>query len=216
MPMTSTPAFVVRALAYSLGAGALSLRGSRCRPWLEIRRRETETAYLDHQLRSLRRLCGPGSESRVDLLPGDRIYGTVRGRFHHPDLLQAYRLLYPQDTFQLTGQVLQMVGLEGLAALWLDGGRYCRNHPQLLGLPQFQEADWMLLRAYLRASRQPTDLLFGGRTRRSELTHRIDRPIRGLRLLGPRRQGSAPAPLLGWIEPHVHRSMRHTLQPPNS
>jgi len=95
-------------------------------PCLEIRRRETDFFYLDQQLRALRRHAPEPLEVRMDMLPqtGKSLYGTVRLRVRSKALLPLYNLLYPQDMYQVSRQVLEIAGLRGLRDFWLDCGAF--------------------------------------------------------------------------------------------
>lgn len=101
----------------------MSLRGSKRRPWLEIKRDERERAYLSYQLFSLRRNAqGPTDDVR-DTLTSKGFYDTERIRFTGEGLEAAYQLLYPRDKRLITEEVLSIAGLNGLTALWLDQSR---------------------------------------------------------------------------------------------
>lgn len=111
------------ALAWCLGKGSLSIRGSKRRPWLEIKRDERERAYLSYQLFSLRRAAQGPSDDVRDTLTSKGFYDTERIRFTGEGLDATYRLLYPRDKRLITAEVLGITGLSGLTALWLDQSR---------------------------------------------------------------------------------------------
>lgn len=115
--------FVAHALSYCLGRGTISLRGSRRRPWLEIVRSETESTYLTHQVRTLRRLADAPSDFVIDRIDTDGFYDKIRARLHCDDLWRAYELMYRRDEKQITREILDITGLQGLIALWSDYGR---------------------------------------------------------------------------------------------
>jgi hypothetical protein len=131
----------------------LSLRKTG-RVWIEIRRPEVEHTYLEHQLRELRRLATSPFEHRMDLIPGARHYCTLRLRCRCDELLPAYQLLYPQDEFKVSRQALEVAGLQGLAALWLDQGRYEGHQPRIT-CGRWNPADWMNLQDHLDALGYP-------------------------------------------------------------
>lgn len=114
--------FVALALSYCLGKGKISLRGQRRRPWLEIQRRETDLTYLNHQLRMLHKAHDGKLEAVSDVVQGDGFYDDRRIRVHSPDLYRVYDLLYFRDERRLTPEVLEIIGPQGLAALWCDTG----------------------------------------------------------------------------------------------
>lgn len=101
----------------------MSLRGTRRRPWLELRRDERERGYLSYQLFALRRAAKGPSDDVRDTLPGKSFYDTERIRFSAEGLDVAYRMLYRRDQKLITPQVMEITGLEGLTALWVDQGR---------------------------------------------------------------------------------------------
>ena len=110
------------ALSWCLGKGSLGIRGSKRRPWLEIKRVETERPYLSYQLFSLRRAADGPTDDVRDTLTGSSFYDIERIRFTGEGLEAAYRMLYPRDKRVITPEVLDTCGIEGLAAIWLDQG----------------------------------------------------------------------------------------------
>ena len=70
--------FVALALSYCMGRATLSLRGAKKRPWLEIRRRETDLTYLNHQLKMLHR----AHDGKLAGRPGDIVVGSNVFRRH--------------------------------------------------------------------------------------------------------------------------------------
>lgn len=114
--------FVALALSYCLGKGTISLRGQKKRPWLEIKRRETDLTYLNHQLRMLHRVHDGKLEAVSDIVQTDGFYDDRRIRVHSPDLYRVYELLTFRDERRLTPEVLRIIGFQGLAALWCDTG----------------------------------------------------------------------------------------------
>ena len=101
----------------------MAIRGSKKRPWLDIVREETEGRYLSYQLFTLRRASkGPYDDDR-SIQAGRGFYDSERIRFNAEGLEVAYSMLYPRDERVITQQVLDITGVMGLAALWLDQGR---------------------------------------------------------------------------------------------
>ena len=101
----------------------MSIRGSKRRPWLEITRKETEGRYLSCQLFTLRRVALGPHDSVRSVIAGRGFYDSERIKFNAEGLEQAYGLLYPRDERRITKQVLDLTGINGLTALWLDQGR---------------------------------------------------------------------------------------------
>lgn len=119
--------FTKAALSWCLGKGQLSLRGNKRRPWLEIVRPETERTYLSYQLFALRRSHdGPCDDVR-DVLSTDTFYDDERIRFQGDGLEAAYGLLYPRDKKVITPQIMDLVEVPGLTALWIDNGKIHAN-----------------------------------------------------------------------------------------
>lgn len=115
--------FVARALSYCLGVGTLGLKGQKQRPWLEIIRSETEKQYHNHQLRQLK-LSHPGLlDYYWDQIPTDGFYDKWRLRVRSDELYRAYELMYPRDHKVITPQIISIVGMPGISALWSDRGR---------------------------------------------------------------------------------------------
>ena len=110
----------------------MSLRGSKRQPWLEIKRVETEHTYLSYQLFSLRREHdGPFDDLR-DLVVSEGYYDTERIRFKGSGLWAAYEMLYPRDRKTISKAVLDLTGLQGLCALWMDCGRISASRDGLI------------------------------------------------------------------------------------
>ena len=89
--------FVVRVLSYSLGKGVISLKGRRQRPWFEISRSELERTYLNHQLRTLRKLHDGPVDSLWDRQATNGFYDKDRGEYDF-DYGSSY---YPEEKTQL-------------------------------------------------------------------------------------------------------------------
>lgn len=178
-----------------MGAGRLSLRGSRGRPWLELRQLELKRTYLEHQLRRLRRLHDGPLEAHIDVLPGEGFYDIHRVRLTTPALHRAYELLHPRDERRLSAEVLAITGWMGMAALWIDQGRWpSRTRPTITG--RFSLEEYGVLDAWLEAQ--------------------------GIARVQPRRQDRrnslviAPDAIerfMAALRPHVHRSQRWCLRP---
>lgn len=88
-----------------------------------IQRSELEQTYLRHQLFELRRDYPGKLETDLVPVPTDGFYDDDRLMVHAPELDRVYELLYPQDTKTISEQVIKIVGLAGLVALWCDCGR---------------------------------------------------------------------------------------------
>lgn len=181
---------VSMAVAYAMGSGTLRRKGVKQRPWLELRRLETERTYLLHQVRSLQRAGAGPVRASVDMIPGQHFYDICRARLQHDAFERAMELLAPEGDAYLSEQVLQVGGGRGLASIWLDLGRWDRG-VAVIPLPRESDADALL--AYL-ANRGIPGVNKGG----SGSTLRLSR-----------RQF---AQFSGLIRHHVHRSMSHTLR----
>lgn len=108
-----------------MGRGKLSLKGIHKTPWLEIRRCETERTYLDHQLRTLRKLSqGEPCRGEIQLAKSEGFYDQLVLRFHSRLLYRAWDLLYPRDQRLIGQQALLVAGAIGAASLWIDNGRW--------------------------------------------------------------------------------------------
>lgn len=102
------------------------MRGPKKRPWLELRRPETELTYLRHQVHTLRTLERKrGSLDIVyDSVEKDDFYCDVRVRIQSDDLWPAYELLYPRDEKKVTREVIDIAGMHGIKSLWADKRRF--------------------------------------------------------------------------------------------
>lgn len=114
--------FVALALSYCLGPGRIKLLGRRRRPWLEIKRRETDLTYLLHQSRQLHKLHDGPLDLVIDTLQTDGFYDDRRLRCHGDGLYRVYELMYPRDERVVTPEILAITGMQGVAALWCDYG----------------------------------------------------------------------------------------------
>ena len=194
--------FTKTALSWCLGKGTISLRGSKRRPWLEIKRVETEHTYLSYQLFSLRREHdGPFDDIR-DVVPGESYYDSERIRFQGSGLDVAYGLLYPRDRKTISKQVLDLAGLQGLCALWMDCGRISLNRDGLIK-GRFSNDDYGLI----------IDRIIDHQIRAMPLM--VHGTIRGVRL-----KPDAMLSFARLIRPYAHFSMKAKLQlrksPPGS
>lgn len=124
----------------------IRLRGAKQRPWLELRRCETQRRYLSHQIRRLRELHDGPLEVIRDIVPSDGFYDVHRARIFGEGLYHVYELLYPRDEFRIAPEVLTIVGNQGLVSLWCDRGRWFRQRPAFV-LP-FQPEDNARLEAW--------------------------------------------------------------------
>lgn len=184
-------ALVARILAYCLGKGRLCRRGHNKTVWLEIIRCETEKTYLDHQLRTLRKLS-QGQQVRADL---DRVdstgfYDRLRLRFHAPELERAWELLYPDGERRLGLEPLRIAGPLGLASLWIDRGRWEANCGILQGGYTRDDIDALLqwfAELNVPARAQARGVRFG---------------VKGMEQL------------VKIARPHTHEAMRHRLRRP--
>lgn len=183
--------FVARALSYCLGRGQITLRGVRKRPWLELKRSETERHYLLHQTRTLKQLHGGPIDIVSDRIPTDGFYDIERIRLHGDNLWRAYELLYPRDQRTLSRHVLDLTGLHGLASLWLDYGTFAGRKAHIKG--RFSSDEAMLIADWIK------DLGFAAR-----VTNAYDRRMVSIQ---PESQQAA----MRAIRPVVHPSMRKKL-----
>ena len=143
------------------------------------------------------------------MVPGENLYNTLRLRFHAPELAQAYKLLYPQDEFKVSHQVLDITGIPGLTALWLDCGKYIGNSCHVTS-SRWDTDDWIELGSYLKAIGQETSVLLNNNTTNDP--HEWG-GIRGLKLVAT----DGPHPnLIYEMFPYVHHSMVRKLHRPSS
>jgi len=129
--------------------GSLRLKGARKRPWLEIRRPETERGELSWQLRCLQELHDGPLEWVRDRVPSDGFYDMHRLRIHGEGLYRAYELLCPRDERQLTPELLDLLGDQVLAVLWSDVGKWSRHRIAFSGGAVTGE-EWSLYDGWLR------------------------------------------------------------------
>lgn len=188
-------AFTALVLRNCLGRGRLLRLGVKQRPWLEIIRCETELRYLDAQLRALRRLHDGPLEARIDVLSGSGRYDKARLRAGSAQLERAFELLHPQGEREISQQVLEITGPAGVAALWLDQGRW-------LGRALELRLDWS------EAEMQRLIAQIEELGCRSHLAKSRQGQLCGVHVLGRHVQGLAQT-----LRPHVHRLMRHRLWP---
>jgi len=139
--------FAARVLSYCLGKGKLALKGQRQVPWLQIVRSELDHAYLGHQSRVLRRLHDGPVETVWDHVDSNSYYDNQRLRLQAEGLWRAYELLCPRDKPVISRQVLDVAGVHGMTALWLDQGRILGTRGQIKGRYTAQEyeaiAGWL-------------------------------------------------------------------------
>jgi hypothetical protein len=189
-----TIAFTNKVLCYCLGNGILDLKGPKHRPWLELVRSEMETAYLRHQVLTLRRAAANPVRVEYDMLPlGKSPYARARVRLQSDELWRAYELLYARDRHKVTAKILQMTGLPGLAALWTDRGT-------------IKPAS-----ASIHAGR-----FWPGPTVISKWTDSVGCSCE-VRLSGPSKSlhwdNAGSKHLMATLRPHIHTSMRHLTWP---
>lgn len=184
--------FVARVLSYSIGAGKIALKGSRKRPWLELKRPETERQYLGSQVYQLRKFHPGDLEIFWDRVPTDGFYDLDRARIQSDELWRAYELLYPRDKFTLSSTVLDLAGMHGACSLWLDHGSWHGRGGEITG--GYSPHEKKLIGEWL------TGLGFESAHRRVENRCRLYLPPDTMRKFIPS------------IRPFVHASMRRKLQ----
>ena len=139
--------FVARALSFTLGKGVVALKGARKRPWLEIVRPETQRTYLDHQLRSLRKLHDGPIDAVWDIIPTNGFYDKERLRLHGEGMWRVHELRGPHDEPLITREALDVCGIQGVAALWVDQGRFVGKYGKISGRFKANElvtiAEWL-------------------------------------------------------------------------
>jgi hypothetical protein len=181
---------VSMAVAYAMGSGTLRCKGAKQRPWLELKRLETERTYMLHQVRSLQRAGAGPVRAAVDMLPGRHFYDVCRARLQHDAFERAIELLAPEGEISLSKEVLEIGGGRGLASIWLDLGHWDRG-TAVIPLSSEPNADALL-------------------------SHLIGRGIAGISKGGNpttlRLSKRQFAQFSGLIRHHVHRSMAHALR----
>jgi len=183
--------FISLAVGYALAGGELRRKGGRQRPWLEIRRLETESVYLGSQARALQRAATGEARCIVDGIPGHGFYDICRLRFQHPWLERVMEICCPGGEPQITAETLQIAGVRGLAQLWLDAGSW-RGRSGVIA-PRTQ-ADAHAVHAALADLGIPA-------SKASQQREWLGLPP------GPALE------LMALLRPQVHRSMRHALRP---
>jgi hypothetical protein len=187
-----TARFVSLAVGYALGGGQLRRKGARQRPWLELRRLETESTYLLHQVRALQRSSNGSARVDVDLVPGQGFYDVQRARLHSPLLERAMELLQVDRGLRFSAEALQVAGVRGIASLWLDVGRW-QLGSGLLPVPSLDDAAVLL------------EHLLSCHGIKAAISQQGGPAL----LLAPRPMQD----LVALLRPQVHRSMRHALRP---
>ena len=185
--------FVVHALSYSLGKGKINLKGKRQRPWLEISRSEIDRTYLDHQLRTLRYSHDGPVDYFWDRIATDGFYDKERFRFQGDLLWRAYELLYPRDLFSINREALNIAGLKGAAALWIDQGRITGKKGSIRG--RYSENDYLELESRFNDLSIPAKI------------HRNNMSVVQLSF-----KKDSLITLLELIKPFVHINMKKTLK----
>ena len=79
-------------------------------------------------------------------MPTDGFYDLERIRFHGDLLWRVYELLYPKDSKRITREVLNIAGLKGAAALWIDQGRISGKRGSIRG--RYTENDYLALESW--------------------------------------------------------------------
>jgi len=181
---------VSMAVAYAMGSGTLRCKGIKQRPWLELKRLETERTYMLHQVRSLQRAGAGPVRTAVDMLPGQHFYDVCRARLQHDAFERAIELLAPEGEISLSKEVLEIGGARGLASIWLDLGHWDRG-TAVIPLSSESNADALLGHLVRRGV---TGVSKGGNPATLRLSKRQFAQFSGL------------------IRHHVHRSMAHALK----
>jgi hypothetical protein len=140
-----------------LGKGSISLKGPKKRPWLEIARSEIDRRYLSHQLRLLKEHHDGAFEFYRDRIATDGFYDKERFRFQGDNLWRVYELIYPKDKKRLSREVLNIAGLKGAAALWIDQGRVIGKQGSIRG--RYSEHDYGELESWFNDLGIPTKIL---------------------------------------------------------
>ena len=122
--------------------------------------------YLNHQLRLLHKAHDGKLEAVSDIIQADGFYDDRRIRVHSPDLYRAYDLLFFRDERRLTPEILQITGMQGLAALWCDTGTASRRKVVLRSWASLEETqylrDWVVNLGYQPSLVQKGRLEFQG------------------------------------------------------
>lgn len=181
--------FVSLAVAYGLGGGKLRRKGAAQRPWLELLRLETESTYLGHQVRALRKAGRASVRVVEDMRPGRFFYDCCRARIQSPLLERAVEILGCGEQQRITREALVVAGARGLGALWLDAGAWEAGSGRLR-LRDAGEA--VVVAEHFRGRGVPSVLVDGASV--------LIRP-------GGMRE------LAGQLRAEIHRSMRHALRP---
>jgi len=179
--------FVSLAVGYSLALGQLRRKGIRKRPWLELRRLETESTYLDHQVRALRGALRQPLRVDADFLPGKGYYDISRIRIQSPWLERVLEILADG----ITEDALSVAGIRGLACLWLDHGFWRGRSGEITFASESEAEAFRAALHHLRVHPSP--------------------PLKRPRLV--RLPPDTMHDLANALRPYVHRSMRHTLRP---
>ena len=183
--------FISLAVGCALAGGTLRRKGSRQRPWLEIRRLETESIYLGSQGRALRKAATAEARCIEDMVPGAAFYDICRLRFQHPWLERVMEICCPDGEQRVTPEALGIAGVRGLAQLWLDAGLWEGREGRIV--PR-SGGDAPPIRAALAGLGIPSSAPIG----RDWVITVAPRPMEELAAL---------------LRPCVHRSMRHALRP---
>lgn len=184
--------FVARALSFTLGKGVVALKGARKRPWLEIVRPETQRTYLDHQLRSLRKLHDGPIDAVWDVIPTNGFYDKERLRLHGEGMWRVHELRCPHDEPLITREALDVCGIQGVAALWVDQGRFVGKYGKISG--RFKSNELVTIAEWL------TDMGFDSSCHGN-----------GERFFEVCIKRSAIKNLINEIRPHIHVSMKNKL-----
>lgn len=188
--------FASQALCYALGGrGAIRPRGSQGRVWIRLRRPETESTYLEHQSRVLRKLH-PTGKIKIHWLRHDTdgFYDDVSFEFQDNELWPAYDLLHYRDKPFLSEIALKRLGVKIIAGCWCDTG--VRTGSQA--------------RITLTASQTQVDAIQRW-TQSIRLPARV-RPGPGKYSLILTWQDDTAAAMIRTIRPLVHPSLRSTLR----
>ena len=96
-------------------------------------------------------------DTEVTRLGGETFYEDHLLRFHGEGLWRVYELIYSRDRKQITEKVLDIAGLDGLAALWIDRGLVLSGRAKRAGVlrPFWSRDEVRLLKDWMDANDLP-------------------------------------------------------------
>jgi len=134
-------------LIHCIGSGELALKGKARRLWLTLKRLETERQYIGQQVASIKRYHPAVLRVDRDQVPTKGLYELERARIQSEEFWRAYELLYPHGEKRLSLDALELTGMEGAVAFWLDRGSIRGRRGRLEGPYDEEEmeavAEWM-------------------------------------------------------------------------